>query len=97
VGIEILDICFRLERVFGVKLTQNDLLKLRELNADRDILVGDLFDLVHANAYQNGLIDEELDGEANLWTMFQQVIVDATGADLDEVQRDRGLVRDLGI
>jgi hypothetical protein len=97
VGIDILDICFRLERVFGVKITHKDLLKLSELNADRDVLVGDLFDLVQRTAFQNGLLDEEIDGEENLWPLFQQVIMTATGVNADEVQRDRGLVRDLGI
>jgi hypothetical protein len=65
-GIDILDIFFRLDRVFGDKLTQKDVLKLIEGNADRNILVGDLFGLVQATAYENGLIDEELDGEDNL-------------------------------
>ncbi len=95
-GIDLLDIFFRLERVFGVKLTRQDVMKLWKQNADRDILVGDLFELVRRTTCQNGLIDEEIDGEEKLWRLFQEVLSEATGIDVEKITRDQGLIQ-LGI
>lgn len=42
-GLDILDIQFRVEKAFGVELTHDDLF---EVMRDRDILVGDLYSLL---------------------------------------------------
>ena len=45
-GIDLLDLAFRLERLFGVKVSPDQFSKLAMRNDPPDIRVGDLFDLL---------------------------------------------------
>src|SRR5262245_3476935 len=94
-GIDLLDIAFRLERQFGVRVSHDQLLKLAMRNEPPDIRVADLFDFIRGEVPESGVLDLESDGDA-FWPIYQCAISDALGIDLEEVTKDKGLVRDLG-
>ena len=94
-GLDLLDLVFRLERTFGLKIRRQDLEKLARQNDPPDLLVGQLFDLVRGQTPRGGVLDHEVDAEA-FWPLFQQQVVDALGIDPDEVTKDKRLFRDLG-
>jgi acyl carrier protein len=94
-GLELLDLAFRLERRFGVRVSRDQLSKLAMRNDPPDIRVGDLFNFIRGEDPQTGVLDLELDAGA-LWTIFQREISDTLGIDLEEVTKDKGLIRDLG-
>ncbi len=95
-SIDFIDILWRIERHFGVKVEHEEWTKLVMKNDPPDVLVGDLFEFVRIRAFRAGVLDEELDGEAILWAQFQQLVSDSLGVDLDEVIKDRGFIHDLG-
>lgn len=94
-GLDLLDLVFRLERTFGLKIQRKDLERLARQNDPPDLLVGQLFDLVRGQTPRGGVLDHEVDAEA-FWPLFQQQVVDALGIDPDEVTKDKRLFRDLG-
>jgi hypothetical protein len=94
-GIDLLDLAFRLERRFGVKVTREQMTKLAMQNEPPDITVGDLFELIRDQIPQSGVLDLEIDAEL-LWPLFQQQICDALGVNLEDVTKDKGLIHDLG-
>jgi acyl carrier protein len=95
IGIDLLDISFRLERRFGVKVTHDDFMKLFIERESRDIVVGDLFALVHQRMPSGGIVDSEVDADV-LWLIFQSAISDTLGVDHEDITKDAGLFRDLG-
>lgn len=95
-GVDLLDVLFRLERVFGVRIARADFLKLFHRHRPPDATVGELFDLVASHARHAGVADEELDA-AFFWPRFRQVLADALGLDPDEIAKDRWFFRDLGV
>jgi hypothetical protein len=94
-GIDLLDLAFRLERRFGVRVGRDQLSKLAMRNDPPDIRVGDLFDFIRGEVPQSGVLDLELDAGA-LWPIYQREISDALGIDLEEITKDKGLIGDLG-
>jgi hypothetical protein len=94
-GIDLLDVAFRLERRFGVKVSGEQLTKLAMRNEPPDIKVGDLFDLIRAKVPQAGVFDLDIDADL-LWLLFQRELSDALGVDLCELTKDKGFVHDLG-
>ena len=94
-GIDLLDLAFRLERQFGVRVSPDQFSKLAMRNDPPDIRVGDLFDLLRGEVPRFGILDLELDAHS-LWPIYQRAISDALGVDLDEVTNDKGLIHDLG-
>ena len=94
-GIDLLDVAFRIERRFRVKIGREQLTKLVMRNDPPDIRVGDLFDLIRSEIPHVGILDLELDAD-DLWPMFQREISGALGIDADEIKKDKGLVHDLG-
>lgn len=104
-GLDLLDIVFRLERSFGIKIPRGDFDKLLSPEEPRDIRIGDLFNYVHrrvrsADVSDRDLYDRDLDDlepdRDVLWSLFQEAISDALGIEPEEVAEDRGLFRDLG-
>jgi hypothetical protein len=94
-GLELLDLAFRLERQFGVRVSREQLSKLAMRNDPPDIRVGDLFEFIRGEVPQSGVLDLELDADS-LWPFYQRTISDALGVDLEEIGKDKGLIRDLG-
>jgi hypothetical protein len=94
-GLDLLDVAFRLERQFGVKVSPDQYSKMAMRNDPPDIRVGDLFDFIRGEVPCVGVLDLELNADA-LWPMFQREISDALGVDLEEVTKDKGLIHDLG-
>ncbi len=94
-GIDLLDVTFRIEHRFGIKLSRDQLRKMVMRNDPPDIKVGDLFELVRSEAPRIGVMDLELDADA-FWPILQRLISDALGVDLEDVTKDKGLVHDLG-
>ena len=94
-GLDLLDVAFRLERQFGVKVSPDQYSKMAMRNEPQDIRVGDLFDFIRGEVPCVGVLDLELDADA-LWPMFQREISDALDVELDEVTKDKGLIHDLG-
>ncbi len=83
-GIDLLDLAFRLERQFAVRVSPEQFSKLAMRNDPPDIRVGDLFDLLRGEAPQFGVLDLELDADT-LWPIYQRAVSDALGVDLEEV------------
>jgi hypothetical protein len=94
-GIDLLDLAFRLERQFGVKVSRDQFLTLAMRNDPPDIKVGDLFDFLRDEVPRFGVLDLQLDADI-LWPVYQRAISDALGVDLEEVTKDKGFVHDLG-
>lgn len=94
-GVDLLDVVFRLEKTFGVKIDREEFLALFDRGHPSDITVGDLFECVKNKALLTNAFDEDLDAEL-LWLMFQKAISDSLGVELDEVIKDRGVIRELG-
>ncbi len=102
-GLDLLHMVFRLERLYGIRLSHEDMTSLwvqADPPNDRywaDIRVGDLYDLVLARSRLGGdsLLDPELDAELS-WSLFQHALAEALVIDAGEVTKDRWLYRDLG-
>jgi hypothetical protein len=94
-GIDLLDVAFRLERRFGVKITRDQLSKMVMRNDPPDIIVGDLLDFIRRDIPQFGVLDLDLDADA-IWPILQREISDALGVDIETVTKDKGLIHDLG-
>jgi hypothetical protein len=90
-GIDLLDLAFRLERQLGVRVSPDQFSNLAIRNDPPDIRVGDLFDLLCGGVPESGVLDLELDADT-LWPIYQRAISDALGVDPDEVTKDKGLI-----
>jgi hypothetical protein len=94
-GIDLLDVAFRLERRFGVKISRDQLSKMVMRNDPPDIIVGDLFEFIRGEIPRIGVLDLDLDADA-IWPMLQREISDGLGVDIKAVTKDKGLIHDLG-
>ncbi len=94
-GIDLIDLAFRLERHFGVKLTIDQLRKMWIKNEPPDIRVGELFDFVRRKVPEAGVLDLDADADI-LWPLFQRDVSDALDVELREVTKDKWLAHDLG-
>src|SRR5690242_16437800 len=95
-GIDLLDLAFRLERSFGVRISRDQLSKMAMGNDPPDIRVGELFDFIRGEVPRSGVLDLELDADA-LWPIYQRAISDALGVDLEVITKEKGLIHDLGV
>jgi hypothetical protein len=95
IGNDLLDLTFRLERKFGIKVSREQLAKMASQNEPADIKVGQLFEFLRGQVYLVGVLDVEMDAEA-VWLIYQREISDALGVEPDEVTKDQGLIYDLG-
>jgi hypothetical protein len=94
-SIDVLDLAFRLERRFGVRISRDQLLKMGMRNDPWDISVGELFIFIRAEAPQFGVLDLDVDAEV-VWRNYQRAISDALGIEAQEVTKDKWLGHDLG-
>ncbi len=94
-GIDILDVIYRLERRFGIVMRREDWIELMRKNGIADIPVGDLFALIKDRIRSSNAMDDEIDADWT-WPAFQIEISHALGVEPDEVQPDRWIVGDLG-
>lgn len=94
-GLEILDLVYRLERRFGIKIHPDDFLKLLGENEPPDVTAGALFDFVKSRANYPGVVDAEMDADL-IWPMFQHDVADSLGGDPSDVEKGTWLIRDLG-
>lgn len=94
-GIDLLDVAFRLERTFGVKISRDEFFALGAKNTPHDVLCGDLFELLRARLRAGAVLDPEIDADT-LWPLFQREISDALGIESEDVPKDAGLIYDLG-
>jgi hypothetical protein len=92
-GIDLLDINFRIEREFGVRIALRDLVHLVKDDAIHDPTAGELFDLLVRS------LPEPEDSERTAddrWTRLQSIIAETCGIPASMVKRDARLVADLG-
>lgn len=95
-GLDFLDLIFRLERQFGTKISRSQLDAMIRDRDPPDMLAGELFEYVRKKARPGGVYDEEMDAES-LWPMFQLAVSDSMGVHVDEVTEDKWLIRELGM
>src|SRR4051812_7196400 len=93
-GLELLDLVYRLERKFGVKVKPDQLSKMAMSNDPPDIRVGDLFDFIRSELSHSGVLDLDLDADA-LWPIYQCAISDSYGTNLEDVTKEKWLFHDL--
>jgi hypothetical protein len=93
-GVDILDLVFRLERSFHVRISREQFFRMLDTNEPPDIKVGELFDFMCRKASLAGIIDDELDAEA-AWLIFQQALSDSLGVDSCDVTKDKWLLQEL--
>ncbi len=94
-GIDLLDVAFRLERRFGVKISRDQFSQMAMRNDPPDITAGQLFDFIRGQVPQVGVLDLDLDADA-LWPMYQRELSDALGIELEEITKDKGFIHELG-
>ena len=94
-GLDIIDIIFRVERHFGVKVSRDQWFKMAILNEPPDIKVGQLFDFIRAQVPQSGVLDLDVDASI-VWPLYQQQLAEALGVRLTDIIKDKGLIHDLG-
>lgn len=82
-GLDILDIQFRVEKAFGVELTHDDLF---EVMRDRDILVGDLYSLLLKKLLLHDVARYDVRLNYRLWEQMQRVVQSASGAPLEQIE-----------
>ncbi len=98
-GIDALDMTFRCEREFGIKLTRADLESLLSNGntsnppegAWTDVQVREVVEWV-----QSSLDEQGVHYEQDVFLGVQEVLVQCLGVDDDEITLDAWLVRDLG-
>jgi hypothetical protein len=95
VGVDLLDIVFRLERTFSIKIQREEFIGLIETDRTPDIRVGRLFDFVHDKAIHAGVFDEDLDTDL-IWAMFRRALSDSLGVEEEEIGKDKRIIHDLG-
>ncbi len=94
-GVNLLDIVFRLERTFTIRIGRDEIFQLLEVGKTADIRVGKLFNYVHAKAVHAGVFDEDLDADL-IWAMFRRALSDALGIEAEEVCKDKRIIHELG-
>ena len=94
-GVDLLDVVFRLERTFHIEISRSEFIALFDGNGPSDISAGSLFELVRSKAIRTDAFDEDLDAEI-LWLMFRRALSDSLGVDSEDITKDRWLIRELG-
>jgi acyl carrier protein len=82
-GLDLLDVAFRVEKTFGVPLAAND---FEQLVRDRDIVVGDLYELILRRVHARDTVRNDVRLNFALWEELQQQLGAAAGVPADEVQ-----------
>ncbi len=91
-GLNLLDIRYRVEREFGVDPTGERLRQLLLQHRPPDITAGEFY--VHIG---NLCRSKWLPVPADSWPRFQQILSEVTGVEVSEIQTDSWLGQDLGV
>ena len=82
-GLDLVDIAFCVEKAFGVSLSEDD---LDALVSDRDILVGDLYDLILEKLHLRDVARHDFGLNHALWTEMQGVLCRVTQVPPDWIE-----------
>lgn len=82
-GIDLLDITFRLEKTFDVPFTGED---MASLVSDRDICVGDLYDLILHRLAMKDAVRDDIELNYALWNELRGVLHEATNVPVEHVE-----------
>ena len=82
-GLDLLDVTFRIEKEFGVKLSRDDIL---DLIRDEDIVVGDLYELLLRKIHLWDLGRYSVQLNAELWSQMRAALHSATGVPLEQIE-----------
>ena len=82
-GLDVLDVTFRIEKAFQIELRKDDLMGLVR---DQDITVGDLYELVLKKMHLRDVGRYDIRLNQQLWKGMQFVLHAATGTPLNEIQ-----------
>jgi hypothetical protein len=94
-GLDILDLMFRLERHIGIRIERGEIYRLFEKNEPPDVRVGELFDFVRSKSKGQGVLDDEVDADS-MWTSFSCAVCEALGVEPEEITKDKWLIQELG-
>ena len=95
-GLDIMDLFFRLERNFGIRISRPEIAPLFREKQPPDILVGDLLEFLRRKSPTGvTVLDDETDAEL-IWSMLRHTVSDALGVEPGEVTKDRWIIHDLG-
>jgi hypothetical protein len=75
-GLDLLDVAFRVEKTFGVPLASSD---FEQLVRDRDIVVSDLYELILRRVHARDTVRNDVRLNFALWEELQQQLGEATG------------------
>src|SRR6476661_6859762 len=81
-GVDALDLVFRIEKAFEIKLSKQEFLSLVK---DQDVVVGDLYDLVLAKLQLCDVGRNDFGLNFRLWAEMQAVLERVSGVKLDEI------------
>jgi acyl carrier protein len=82
-GIDLLDVAFRVEKAFGVPLAASD---FEQMVRDRDIVVGDLYELILRRVHARDTVRNDIRLNFALWEELQRQLGAAAGVPVGEVQ-----------
>jgi acyl carrier protein len=83
VGLDLLDITFRIEKEFDVDVSRDD---LDAVVHDRDIIVGDLYELILKKLHLRDLARYDIRLNYALWTELRDLIHSVTEVPLDQIE-----------
>ncbi len=82
-GLDLLDVAFRVEKTLGVPLAASD---FQQLVRDRDIVVSDLYELILRRVHARDVVRNDVRLNFELWEELQQQLGAAAGVPVNEVQ-----------
>ena len=82
-GLDLLDITFRIEKEFEVEVSRDD---LEAVMRDQDIVVGDLYELVLRKLHLRDFARNDIRLNYALWTEIREIIHSATEVPLEEIE-----------
>ncbi len=82
-GLDVMDVAFRVEKEFEVSISTDE---MQSLVRDRDILVGDLYDLILKKLHLRDVGRYDFGLNYALWEELQAVIHNAAEVPLDRVE-----------
>ncbi len=91
-GIDFLDLTFRIEKLLGVTLDNDDWFESAKGRARGDMTAGELHFLVGVK-----LREAELPVPWSCWTRVRVAVAETAGVPIHEVKRDSWLCEDLGL
>jgi acyl carrier protein len=82
-GLDLLDVAFRVEKTFGISLAASD---FEQLARERDVVVGDLYELILRKIRAHDTVRTDVRLNFAVWEELRQKIGYAAGVAVDDVQ-----------